>query len=338
MTPRLPETGHLCPTGALTFDRITGALTGSTGREALLVQALRAGARISSNWSYRGFAAGCRLLRPFAPDRTIQIRLTPDATFSFPFADGYWSLLLDPHYSYERDINLFFRSVADADYTLVDCGANFGYWSTLVTSQLYGSHASIAIEPSSRNFAILSANARLNGGRFQPLHYAIGAEAGTARLSGSKHEAMSIADSISGNSGDGEDVAVIPLDSLIGTSLNPNHRHVIKLDVEGVEIAALRGGTKLLETDCVLICEDHGNDRNHTISRHILEQTQLKLFCFDPLSRRFEHLENLSALDRIKTSTNWGYNILATRSPYWQERIEAIDADKIRDSGGRPLI
>lgn len=338
MSPRLPETVHLCPPEGLVFDRLTGTLAGSTARETIVVRALRAGARISSNWSYRGFAAGCRALRAFTPERVMQVRLNDDAVFSFPFADGYWSLLLDPHYSYERDIDLFFRSIADTDYTLVDCGANFGYWSTLVTSRLYGAHSSVAIEPSSRNFAILSANARLNAGRFQPKRYAIGAQAGTARLSGSKHEAMSIAGSVAGDAQSGEDVTVITLDSLIGSPLDLARRHVIKLDVEGVEIAALRGGARLLETDCVLICEDHGNDRNHTISRHILENTQLKLFCFDPLSRRFEHLENLQALDRIKSSTNWGYNILATRSPYWQARIKTIDANKILDAGGRPLV
>lgn len=334
MSPPLPETVQLCPREELVFDRRTGALTGATAREAILIQALRAGARISSNWSYRGFAAGCRALRMVAPERTVQVRLNDDAIFSFPFADGYWSLLLDPHYSYERDIDLFFRSIADADYALVDCGANFGYWSTLVTSSLYGAHSSVAIEPSSRNFAILSANARLNDGRFSPIRYAVGAEAGIARLSGSKHEAMTIA----GDTQNGEDVAVIPLDSLIGAPLDPSRRHVIKLDVEGVEIAALRGGARLLETDCVLICEDHGNDRNHTISRHILDHTPLKLFCFDPLSRRFEHLENLSALDRIKASTNWGYNILATRSPYWQARISAINANEVLGADGRPLV
>jgi FkbM family methyltransferase len=333
MRPSFPETAQLRPP-ALIFDRLTGALTSSTSREAMLVQVLRAGARVSSAWSYRGFAAGCRLLRTVAPERAIEVRLNEDAMFSFPFADGYWSLLLDPHYGYERDINLFFRGIADADYTLVDCGANFGYWSTLVTSALYGSHPSVAIEPSSRNFDILSNNARLNGGRFQPLQYAIGSEAGTARLSGRKHEAMTIA----GPKEDGgEDVQVIPLDSLIGPSLDPQRRHVIKLDVEGVETEALRGATRLLETDCVLICEDHGNDRNHTISRYVLANTALKLFCFDPATRRFEHLEDVSPLDRIKASTNWGYNILATRSPFWESRIRAIDPDRIMDTNGRPI-
>jgi FkbM family methyltransferase len=336
MHPSYPETAQLRPPAALIFDRPTGVLAGSTARDALLVHALRAGARVSSAWSYRGFAAGCRILRTMTPhDRMIQVRLNDDAVFSFPFGDGYWSLLLDTRYGYERDINLFFRSIADADYTLVDCGANFGYWSTLVTSRPYGSHSSVAIEPSSRNFAILSANGRLNGGRFPALHCAIGATAGTATLSGSKHEAMTIAGA---SQGGGETVEVIPLDSLLGSQLDPSRRHVIKLDVEGVETEALRGGTKLLETDCVLICEEHGNDRNHTISRYILANTGLKLFCYDPASRRFEHLQDVSSLDRIKTSANWGYNILATRSPFWEQRIRAIDPDRTLESNGRPDI
>ncbi|WP_458760582.1 FkbM family methyltransferase [Afipia sp. TerB] len=336
MHRRYPETAQLRSPAALIFDRSTGVLAGSTVRDAFLAHALRAGARVSSAWSYRGFAAGCRILRTVAPqDRMIQVRLNADAVFSFPFADGYWSLLLDPRYGYERDINLFFSSIADADYTLVDCGANFGYWSTLVTSRPYGAHPSVAIEPSSRNFAILSANGRLNRGRFPMLHCAIGAEAGTATLSGSKHEAMTIAGAAPGG---GETVAVIPLDSLLGTQLDASRRHVIKLDVEGVETEALRGGARLLETDCVLICEEHGNDRNHTISRYILANTGLKLFCYDPASRRFEHFQNVSSLDRIKTSTNWGYNILATRSPFWEARIRAIDPDTTLDSNGQPFV
>ncbi len=80
-------------------------------------------------------------------------------------------------------------------------GANFGYWSTLVTSHPYGAHPSVAIEPSSRNFAILSNNAKLNGGRFKPLQRAIGAETGHANLSGSKHEAMTIAGGTQDNGG-----------------------------------------------------------------------------------------------------------------------------------------
>jgi FkbM family methyltransferase len=308
---------------ALTFDRATGEVSGASVADRLTITAMQAGARISSAWFYRGFAVGCRALRAVSSDQAVKVRLNEDAVFSFPFCDGYWSLLLDRNYRYERDIELFFRGIADADYALIDCGANFGYWSTLVTSKPYGAHHSLAIEPSSANFAVLSRNAQINGGRFELLKSAIGSVEGTARLSGQKHEAMTIA----GASEGGEEVPVITLDSLMDRmSLSPQGRYVVKLDVEGVEIPAIQGGARLLQTDCVLICEEHGNDRHHTISRYILDNTQLKLFCFDPATRRFEHLADVSSLDRIKKAVNFGYNVLATASPYWEKRIRSLNA------------
>ena len=108
------------------------------------------------------------------------MRLNDDAQFAFPYGDGYWTLLLDRNYRYEADIELFFQGIADADYTLIDGGANYGYWSVLTTSKPFGAHRAIAIEPSSRNFARLTHNAKINGNRFKPMHRAIGEKAGTA--------------------------------------------------------------------------------------------------------------------------------------------------------------
>jgi len=313
-----PEHG---PNSALTFDRLTGGIAGAGARDRLLIGAMQAGAAISSTWYFRGFAAGCRGLRALSAEQPIEVRLNEDAIFSFPFCDGYWSLLLFSRYRYEFDIEVFFRGIADADYTLIDGGANFGYWSVLASSSPYGSHRSIAIEPSSANFAWLSRNASRNGGRFTPVKAAIGASEGVAHLSGRKHEALSIA---SGTDA-GEEVPVVTLDSLMERmKLDPKGRYVAKLDVEGVEIAAIEGGKKLLAGDCVMICEEHGNDPNHTISRHILEHTPFKLFCYDPATGRFEHLSDVSPLDRIKQAVNYGYNVLATASPYWEQRIRAL--------------
>jgi len=306
----------------LAFDRATGAFDGASAREQLAAYAFQAGARVSSAWSYRGFAAGCRAVRAVLTERDITVRLNEDAQFAFPYGDGYWTLLLDRNYRYEADIELFFKGIADVDYTLVDCGANFGYWSVLATSKPYGAHRSIAIEPSSRNLAKLTNNARINGNRFRIMHRAIGEKPGLARLSGQKHEAMSIAGA---SSKGGEEVAVIALDNLIDDNMiTALGRYVIKLDVEGVEIQAMKGGGRLLKSDCVVICEEHGNDPNHTISRHILANTNLKLFCYDRATGHFEHLRDVTALSRIKQNSNVGYNVLATASTFWEGRIRAL--------------
>ena len=60
-----------------------------------------------------------------------------------------------------------FADSIDVDYTLLDCGANYGYWSVLVSSKPFGSHKAIAIEPSGQNYPKLANNARVNGNRFE---------------------------------------------------------------------------------------------------------------------------------------------------------------------------
>lgn len=309
------------------FDRATGVLEGANAWERLAAIALTLGSKIASNFSHRGYNMCANLLRTTLPERDIDIKLNADATFAFPYGDGYWSKLLNRSFSYENELELLFQDSADVDYTLLDCGANYGYWSVLVSSAPYGSHKAIAIEPSSQNFAKLENNAKINGNRFESMKCAIGATRGTARLSGTKHEALSIA----GDAAGGEEVPVIALDDLIDDGkVVPSGKFLIKLDVEGVEIEAMKGGVRLLQGDSVILCEEHGNDPRHTVSRYILEQTPLKLIVYDPRSNRLETVSDLSILDRIKVSTHVGYNVFGTASVFWLDRINVLNAKTAR--------
>jgi FkbM family methyltransferase len=310
------------------FDRSTGVLEGANAWERTAALALATGSKISSHFSHRGYIGCANLLRKTLPERNIAIKLNPDATFEFPYGDGYWSKLLNRSYHYEDELELLFRDSADVDYTLLDCGANFGYWSVLVSSAPFGSHKAIAIEPSSQNFAKLKNNAEINGNRFDLMKCAIGDARGTARLSGTKHEAFSIAGAASNG---GEDVPVVSLDNLIDDGkISASGKFLIKLDVEGVEVEAIKGGARLLQGDSVLLCEEHGNDPNHTVSRYILEQTPLRLIVYDPSSQRLETVTELSILDRIKVSSHVGYNVFGTASAFWQGRIQALNANAAR--------
>ena len=307
------------------FDRATGVLEGANAWERMAALALSTGSKVASTFSHRGYNLCANLLRTTLPERDIAIKLNSDATFVFPYGDGYWSKLLNRSFSYENELELLFRDSVGVDYTLLDCGANYGYWSVLVSSAPYGSHKAIAIEPSSQNFSKLSNNAKVNGGRFEAVKCAIGSSRGTARLSGTKHEAFSIA----GNAGAaGEEVPVLALDNLLDDGkIAPDGKYLIKLDVEGVEIEAIKGGARLLQGDSVILCEEHGNDPNHTVSRYILDQTPLKLIVYDPRSNRMETVTELSILDRIKISSHVGYNVFGTASAFWQDRINALNAN-----------
>jgi len=267
------------------FDRASGVLEGANAWERLAAIALTLGSKVASNFSHRGYNMCANLLRTTLPDRGIQIKLNPDAIFEFPYGDGYWSVL--------------------------------------VSSKPFGSHRAIAIEPSGQNFPKLANNAKVNGDRFELMKCAIGAVRGTARLSGTKHEAFSIA----GSQTDGEEVPVLALDNLLDDGkVAANGKFLIKLDVEGVEIEAMKGGARLLKGDSVILCEEHGNDPRHTVSRYILEQTPLKLIVYDPRSGRLETVTDLSILDRIKVSTHVGYNVFGTASAFWLDRINALNA------------
>lgn len=305
------------------FDRTSGVLQGANAWERAASLALVAGSKVSSLFAHRGYNWCANLLRKTLPERDIAVRLNPDATFAFPYGDGYWSKLLNRSFKYEEELELLFRGSADVDYTLLDCGANYGYWSVLVTSKPFGARNAIAIEPSSKNFARLSHNADINGSRFEVMQSAIGATRGVARLSGTKHEAFSIA----GDDAGGESVRVLALDDLLDDGkISPNGKYLIKLDVEGVEIEAIKGGIRLLQGDAVILCEEHGNDPNHTVSRYILEQTPLELIVHDPASGRFETLTDLSILDRIKVASHVGYNVFGTSSAFWQDRFRRLNA------------
>ncbi|MFO1108568.1 MAG: FkbM family methyltransferase [Bradyrhizobium sp.] len=305
------------------FDRVSGVLEGANAWERLAAVALTLGSKISSNFSHRGYNRCANLLRKALPERNIEIKLNEDATFAFPYGDGYWSKLLNRTFFYEDELDLLFKASADIDYTLLDCGANYGYWSVLVSSKPYGSHKAIAIEPSGANFPKLANNARINNNRFETMKCAIGAARGIAHLSGTKHEAFSIA----GDQDDGEEVPVIALDNLLDDGkVSPGGKFLIKLDVEGVEIEAIKGGARILREDSVLLAEEHGNDPEHTVSRFILEQTPMKLIVYDPQSNRMEAVTELSILDRIKVSSNVGYNVFGTASAFWQDRIGALNA------------
>src|SRR5689334_12689540 len=237
------------------FDRASGALEGANLWERTAALALVTGSKISSHFSHMGYIACANLLRKTLPERNIAIKLNPDAVFEFPYGDGYWSKLLNRAYNYEDELELLFLGAVDVDYTFIDCGANYGYWSVLVSSAPFGRHPVIAIEPSSANFPKLANNARVNADRFETMKCAIGASRGTAHLTGTKHEAFSIV----GSSAGGEEVPVIALDNLIDDGkVAASGKYLIKLDVEGVEIEAIKGGERLLATDSMILCEEHG--------------------------------------------------------------------------------
>src|SRR6202034_2591785 len=91
------------------FDRASGALEGANLWERTAALAFATGSKISSHFSHRGYIGCANLLRKALPARNIAIKLNPDATFEFPYGDGYWIKLLNRSYDYEDELELLFR-------------------------------------------------------------------------------------------------------------------------------------------------------------------------------------------------------------------------------------
>jgi FkbM family methyltransferase len=304
----------------LTFDRGSGMLTGAGVIDRIAVLALQAGSVLTRPFGHRGYRLGCKLVATAVAERDIIVRLNEDAAFAFPFCDGYWSRMLNPRYDYEEEIEAFLRNAADLRYSFIDCGANFGYWSVLASSRPYGRQQTLAIEASAENAERLRTNALLNGDRFHWLNVAIGGKGGGfARITGARHEAMK---TLALTHSEPDAVPIVSLDSLAGEGLiDATIPVVIKLDVEGMEIEALTGAEGLMQQDCVVICEEHGSDRMHGITRHLINELSLSIFVFDPVRCRFIRLDSIERLDRLKKHAWVGYNVFATTSPLWEQRL-----------------
>jgi hypothetical protein len=104
------------------------------------------------------------------------------------------------------------------------------------------------------------------------------------------------------------------------------NRFVVKLDIEGMEADAMKAADALLHSDSVFIYEDHGSDRRHGTTARVLGEIGLRVFWLGDGNAR--EISDPAALDAIKTSRRYGYDLAATRSAFWIEKLQAMVAEK----------
>jgi FkbM family methyltransferase len=286
---------------------------------------LALGARMTKPISYVGYSWIARLIRRVLPSRKMVVtQLMDDTKFTYPYADLYWSRLASPGLVYAPDMENFLRQVAHVDYAMIDCGANYGYVSSIVTSREFGQKPSIAIEADPVTFTRLKENAILNDNRFEIRHNAVFSKSGEiVNIYGDKHEARSIIpednqEAVHGN------VETIVIDE-VWDWIRQQHKTatILKLDVEGVEVEAMKGATRVLEMDCLVFYEDHGSDSSHEISRFMHEELGLKLFYPDKQGVCHE-VDSIEQIASYKQNPRLGYDFLATKSPMWIEEVRKL--------------
>jgi FkbM family methyltransferase len=144
-----------------------------------------------------------------------------------------------------------------------DIGANVGFY-TVIASRLVGDGQVVAFDPLPANCDAISHNLQLNGmTNVEIARIALSDEVGTANLNvyrGSTLAELAPRDRVpAGRTPLAQiDVPVSTLDVQLESFPPPA---LVKMDIEGGEIAALRGATALLtQVRPILVCELHGTN------------------------------------------------------------------------------
>ena len=304
---------------SIDVDWKSGTVEGANWRERAGLALLRLAAVATQSPQRPGFSKlAWDISTLFPSEKFVRIHFPDSAVYQFPYGDGYWSVLCAPGFTYEREIDGFVRrcSREGIDYVFIDCGANFGYWSCRISSDDAGAHRAIAIEASSESYGHMMRNRALNNNRFDAMHRAISNQNGQSLklYGGAKHEQRSTVAS-SNDAVSRESVRSLSLDHLDEVDFDTENI-VLKLDVEGVEVAALDGASKWLDGNMLVIFEDHGSDRQHCTAQAMVEKFGMRLFAGSPTGN-FTEITDLDEMTALKQVRRKGYDFFASRSPFW---------------------
>jgi FkbM family methyltransferase len=258
-----------------------------------------------------GYRGAGRLFRPLS---RIQALHDTEGTatlgarkITFPAFDPYWAQYLWTSKVYEPDVHAIFRALAPIqNKTLVDCGANIGFWTIKLSDPAYGFQRFIAVEANPYVFEFLRENVQINGLAVDYRHAAIAEDSGkTVHIDGSKGHAVGVVGAI------GTPVQTVSLRSLLD---GVEGVAVVKLDVEGSEIPAILGGEGVA-ADVMYIYEDWPRS-GLPVSKHLLAEGYAIIGVReDGASARLGTAEAVYEFNRSSAPGYHPSNLVATRKP-----------------------
>lgn len=148
--------------------------------------------------------------------------------------------------AYEPAMTRYLRETLAPGMVVVDIGAHIGYFTLLAASCVGSTGRVVSFEPHPRNFRQLQHNVALNHyDNVQPLQEALAATPGTMKLH-LAHDDTAFTTLASISSDATVDVKVETLDEEL-RRLGIDRCDLIKVDIEGAELLALRGMTATIE-------------------------------------------------------------------------------------------
>jgi FkbM family methyltransferase len=249
--------------------------------------------------------AACAFARMFVPPGAFtKLRFESDTQFWFPLGDWQASKAYLTSRKYEPDLEDLFRRIRSLDYSFIDCGANFGYWSVRVSGADFGKKPTLAIEASKFAYDVLCKNSAVNGHRFRHLLRAVYSKSDAQlEIFGVKHTGMTVAPVHGGkqDAATGEFVSTITLDDCVKNfAMEGAGSVVVKLDVEGAEVEAFRGAGGLLAKNVLYVFEEEHTDQEHRVANFVANSLGLAIYVLDKNHppRRLMDIAELGELKR----------------------------------------
>ena len=95
------------------------------------------------------------------------VEMASDVKFVFDLGDFYWNRLVCNQFEYEPEMFSLLDLFSKTNYVFIDCGAIFGFWSLLVSSEKFEKKDVISIEAVPETFNALKRNVNLNHGNIR---------------------------------------------------------------------------------------------------------------------------------------------------------------------------
>ena len=185
--------------------------------------------------------------------KIIKIKLNSDTYFSFFLKDPYYNRLIYPKFKYEPEIEFLLKKLRNIDFLFLDAGANYGYWSLLISSKKFNKKKAIALEPLKSNYNFLHKNRLDNRNRFKTLNLGVGEKKKYTKIY-YNNKTSNVGASIYKDNNKklfSEKIKIDKIDNILSKIKEKNF--VIKIDIEGNEINALNGAKKILKKNCLII-------------------------------------------------------------------------------------
>ncbi len=283
----------------MTRDQDLSFSSGSAKRQYVILMSLFRIATLN-RYLFGIFARG--LARFFPARNAVTVKLKTGGRFKIYLDDAYWTRFALYRKDYENDVGDVIQAAQSHADVFCDLGANKGYW-TVFSAPLF--KQIFAVEASSDTYKILTENtgALKKVSRRWAAVFSKSNEELTFVNVHNSHASARLGDNPNATDHT-ETVETIAIDDLLPAKTAA----LIKLDVEGAEIAAIEGAKRALADGCVLIYEDHGSDRSCAPSVHLLDIPGISLYSAQSGLRQLLSIEDVLS---EKPDKYTGYNFLA---------------------------